>query len=108
MSERQLTARREVRRAIAAQTVLWVVRDCGAIRDYAVSAYVRHTTAAELLRRGLGALADHYQLAMPRAVWDANRPDGRFREEFRTPTGVRNASRNEMPAPQDLQFILRQ
>jgi hypothetical protein len=38
------------------------------IRDYAAFAHVGHTTAAELLRRGLGALADHYKLATPRAA----------------------------------------
>jgi hypothetical protein len=44
------------------------VRDGGTIRGYAAVAHVRHTTAAEQLRRGLGALADHYKLAMPRSA----------------------------------------
>jgi hypothetical protein len=47
--------------------VLWIVLG-GTIRGYAAFARVRHTTAAELLRRGLGALADHYKLAMPTAA----------------------------------------
>ena len=74
ISERQLKACQCVRRAVAAldkvvaPAVLWVVRDGGTIRGYAAFAHVRHTTAAELLRRGLGALADHYKLAMPRAA----------------------------------------
>ena len=69
ISERQLKACQCVRRALAAldnvvaPAVLWVVRDGGTIRGYAAFAHVRHTTAAELLRRGLGALADHYRLA---------------------------------------------
>ena len=42
------------------------VRDGGTIWGYAAFAHVRHTTAAERLRRGLGALADHYKLAKPR------------------------------------------
>ena len=53
---------------VVAPAVLWIVRDGGTIRGYAAFAHVRHTTAAELLRRGLGALADHYKLAMPRAA----------------------------------------
>jgi hypothetical protein len=63
-----------VRRALAAlddvarPVVLCIVRDGGTIRDYAAFAHVRHTTAAELLRRGLGALADLYRLAMPRTA----------------------------------------
>jgi hypothetical protein len=48
--------------------VLWIVRDGGTIRGYAAFAHVRHTTASERLRRGLGALADHYKLAMPRTA----------------------------------------
>jgi hypothetical protein len=74
ISGRQLEACQEVRRAIAvldnvvASAVLWIVRDCGTIRGYAEFAHVRHTTAAERLRRGLSALADHYRLAMPRAA----------------------------------------
>jgi hypothetical protein len=73
ISERQMKAGRCVRRALAvldnvvASAVLWIVRDGGTIQSYAAIAHVRHTKAAELLRRGLGALADHYQLAMPRA-----------------------------------------
>ena len=72
ISEQQLKACQCVRRALAvldkvvASAVLWVVRDGGTIRGYAAFAHVRHTTAAELLRRGLGALADYYRLAMPR------------------------------------------
>jgi hypothetical protein len=63
-----------VRRALAAlddvarPAVLWIVRDGGTIRGYAAFAHVRHTTAAELLRRGLGVLADHYKLVRPRAA----------------------------------------
>ena len=53
---------------VVAPAVLCIVRDGGTIRGYAAFAHVRHTTAAELLRRGLGALADHYRLAMPRAA----------------------------------------
>lgn len=74
ISERQLIAGRDVRRAVAAldnvvvPPVLWIVRDGGTIRGYAEFAQVRHTTAAELLRRGLGALADHYRLTMPRGA----------------------------------------
>jgi hypothetical protein len=74
ISARQLTACQDVRRAVAVldngviSAVLWVVRDGGTIRGYAAFAHVRHTTAAELLRRGLGALADHYKLATPRAA----------------------------------------
>jgi hypothetical protein len=74
ISERQLEACGCVRRAlavldnVAAPTVLWIVRDGGTIRGYAAVAHVRHTTAAERLRRGLGALADHYRLAMPRTA----------------------------------------
>ena len=66
ITEQQLKACQCVRRALAvldnvvAPAVLWIVRDGGTIRGYAASAHVRHTTAAELLRRGLGALADHY------------------------------------------------
>ena len=74
ISERQLKACQCVRRAVAAldkivaPAVLWVVRDGGTIRGYAAFAHVRHTTVAELLRRGLGALADHYKLTRPRAA----------------------------------------
>ena len=70
--ERQLKACQCVRRAVAAldkvvaSVVLWVVRDGGTIRGFAAFAHVRHTTAAERLRRGLSALADHYNLAIPR------------------------------------------
>ncbi len=72
ISERQLKAGCHVRKALAAlddvarPAVLWIVRDGGTIRGYAAVAHMRHTTAAELLRRGLCALADHYQLAVPR------------------------------------------
>jgi hypothetical protein len=48
--------------------VLWIVRDGGTIRGYAAFARVRHTTAADQLRRGLGTLADHYKLARPRSA----------------------------------------
>ena len=74
ISERQLKAGCHVRRALAAlddvvrPAVLCIVRDGGTIRGYAAFAHVRHTTAAELLRRGLGALADHYRLAVPRTA----------------------------------------
>jgi hypothetical protein len=70
----QLTAWQEVWRAFAAvdngvvSAVMWILRDGGTIRGYAAFAHVRHTTAAQLLRRGLGALADHYELARPRAA----------------------------------------
>jgi hypothetical protein len=69
----QLWACRKVREALAALDItvipamLWVLHG-GMIRGCAAFAHVRHTTAAELLRRGLGALADHYRLARPRAV----------------------------------------
>jgi hypothetical protein len=77
-SERQLKACCRMRSALAGldntvtPSVLWVVHG-GKIRGYAAFAHLRHATAAELLRRGLGALAlgalaDHYRLAMPRAV----------------------------------------
>ena len=68
-----LKACRCARRAVAAlddtvtSAVLWIVLG-GTVRGYAAFAHVRHTTAAELLRRGLGALADHYKLARPRAA----------------------------------------
>ena len=58
-----------MRRAVAAldnvvvPAVLWILRGGGTIRGYAAFAHLRHTTVAELLRRGLGALADHYKLA---------------------------------------------
>jgi hypothetical protein len=71
ISERQLKACLCVRRSLAvldkvvAPALLWIVRDGGTIRGYAAFAHVRHTTAAELLRRGLCALADHYRLAVP-------------------------------------------
>ena len=71
ISARQLTACQDVRRAVAAldkvvaPAVLWVVRDSGTIRGYAAFAHMRHATAAELLCRGLGTLADHYRLVMP-------------------------------------------
>jgi hypothetical protein len=71
ITERQLKDCRFVRLALAvlenvvAPAVLWIVRDGGTIRGYAAFARVRHTTASELLRHGLGALADHYKLAMP-------------------------------------------
>jgi DNA-directed RNA polymerase specialized sigma24 family protein len=74
ISERQLMAGCHVRRALAAlddvarPAVLCIVRDGGTIRDYAAFAHVGHTTVANLLRRGLGALADHYKLARPRAA----------------------------------------
>jgi hypothetical protein len=74
ISERQLKACQCVRRALAvldnvvAAVVLWIVRDGGTIRGYAALMHVRHTTAAELLHRGLSALADHYRLAMPMAT----------------------------------------
>ena len=74
LSERQLTACQEVRRAVAAidnvvvSAVMWILCDGGTIQGYAAFAHVRHTTVAELLRRGLGALADHYKLARPRAA----------------------------------------
>ena len=74
ISERQLKARCHVRKALAAlddvarPVVLCIVRDGGTIRGYAAFPHVRHTTAAEMLRRGLGALADHYKLARPRAA----------------------------------------
>jgi DNA-directed RNA polymerase specialized sigma24 family protein len=74
ISERQLKAGCHVRRALAAlddvarPVVLSIVRDGRAIRDYAAFAHVRHATVAELLRRGLGELADHYRLARPRAA----------------------------------------
>jgi hypothetical protein len=68
----QRWACRKVREALAALDItvtppmLWVLHG-GTIRGYAAFAHVRHTTAAELLRRGLGALADHCRLARPRA-----------------------------------------
>ena len=74
ITERQLKACLCVRRALAvldhvvAPAVLWIVRDGGTIRGYAAFARVRQTTTAELLRRGLGALADHYRLAVPRTA----------------------------------------
>jgi hypothetical protein len=74
ITERQLKACQCVRRALAvldkvvAPAVLWIVRDGGTIRGYAASARMRLATAAELLRRGLGAMADHYKLAMHSAV----------------------------------------
>jgi hypothetical protein len=64
ISERQLEAGRCVRRALA----LWIVRDGGTVRGYAAFAHVAHTAVANLLRCGLGALADHYKLARPRAA----------------------------------------
>jgi hypothetical protein len=74
ISEQQLRACQDVRRAVAAldnvvvPAVLWILRAGGTIRGYAAFAHVRHTTVADLLRRGLGALADHYKLARPRAA----------------------------------------
>jgi hypothetical protein len=74
ISERQLKAGRCVRRALAvldnvvAPAVLWIVRDGGTVGGYAAFAHVRHSTVANLLRRGLGTLADHYKLARPRAA----------------------------------------
>ena len=74
ISERQLKAGRCVRRALAVldnvvvPAVLWIVRDGGTVGGYAAFAHVRHSTVANLLRRGLGALADHYKLARPRAA----------------------------------------
>jgi hypothetical protein len=74
ISERQLKAGCHVRRALAAlddivrPAVLCIVRDGGTIRGYAVFAHVRHTTVAELLRRGLGELADHYRLVLTRVA----------------------------------------
>ena len=73
ISERQLAACPDVRRAVAAldnvvaEAVLWMLHG-GTIGSYAAFAHVRHTTAAEQLRRRLGALADHYKLARPRAA----------------------------------------
>jgi hypothetical protein len=73
ISDRQLKAACHVRRALAAlddvarPAVLSIVRDGRTVRGYAAFAHVRHTTVANLLRRGLGALADHYKLARPRA-----------------------------------------
>src|SRR6202042_3986452 len=73
ISERQLKAGRCVRRALAvldnavAPAVLWIVRDGGTVGGYAAFAHVRHSTVANLLRRGLGALADHYKLPRRRA-----------------------------------------
>jgi hypothetical protein len=72
--EQQLKACQDVRRAVAAldnvvaTMVLWIVSDGATIRGYAAFAHMRHSTAAERLRRGLGALADHYNLLMPRAA----------------------------------------
>jgi hypothetical protein len=63
ISERQLSACQDVRRAVAAldnvvvPAVMWILHDGGTIRGYAAFAQVRHTTAAALLCRGLGALA---------------------------------------------------
>ena len=63
-----------MRRAVAAvdnvvvPAAKWILRDGGTIRGYAAFAHVRHATVANLLRRGLGALADHYKLARPRAA----------------------------------------
>jgi hypothetical protein len=74
ISERQLRACQDVRLAIAAldnvlaPAVMWIVRDRGTIRSYAAFAHVGHTTVANLLRRGLCALAEHYKLARPRAA----------------------------------------
>ena len=74
ISEQQLKAGCHVRRALAALDdvtrpgVLCILRDGWTIRDYAAFAHVRHTTAAKLLCRGLGALADHYELVMPRTA----------------------------------------
>ena len=71
VSDRQVDAAGASRRGLAAvgvlnrAAVLSIVLG-GTIRGYAAFAHVRHTTAAELLRRGLGALADHYRLAVPR------------------------------------------
>jgi hypothetical protein len=73
ISEQQLKAQRHVHSALAAldelatPAVLWVLNG-RTIRGYAEFWHMRHTTAAELLRRGLGALADHYKLAMPRTA----------------------------------------
>jgi hypothetical protein len=47
--------------------VLWVLNG-GTIRGYAEFWHARHTKAAELLCRGLAALADHYRIAVPRAA----------------------------------------
>ena len=69
ISEQQLKARRHVDSALAAldnavtPAVLWVL-DGGTIRGYAAFAHVRHMTVADLLCRGLSALADHYRLAV--------------------------------------------
>ena len=73
ISERQLEAGCHVRRALAALDNCdgggaLLVRDGGTIRGYAAFVHVRHSTVAEMLRRGLGALADHYKLAKPRAA----------------------------------------
>lgn len=73
VSQHQLWACLKAREALAVldititPAVLWVLHG-GTVRGYAAYAHVRHTTAAEWLRRGLGALADHYRLARPRAA----------------------------------------
>jgi hypothetical protein len=73
ISEQKLKAQRHVDSALAAldesvtPAVLWVLNG-RTIRGYAEFWHMRHTTAAELLRRGLDALADHYKLAMPRTA----------------------------------------
>ena len=53
--------------AVTAPAVLWFVRDRGTIQGYAVVAHVSHTIAIECCR-GLGAVADHYRLAVPRVA----------------------------------------
>jgi hypothetical protein len=71
ISEQQLKAQRHVDSALAAldesvtAAVLWVPNG-GTIRGDAEFWHVRHTRAAELLRRGLGALADHFGLVLTR------------------------------------------
>ena len=65
LSERQLKGVRCVRCALVLRDN---VRDGGTIRGYAVVARVRHTIAAEWLRSGLSALADHYRFAVPRVA----------------------------------------
>jgi hypothetical protein len=69
--EQQLKAQRHVRSALAAldeavtPAVLWVLNG-RTIRGDPEFWHVRHTRAAELLRRGLGALADHFGLVLTR------------------------------------------
>ena len=73
LSEQKLKAQRHVSRALTTldstlkSVVLWVL-DGATIRGYAEWKHMRHTTAAELLRRGLSALADYYKIAMQNAA----------------------------------------